>query len=333
MTASSYRAAGVDLEAASQAKDLFKEHVRSTFGPQVLSDIGSFGSLFELQGYDNPVLVSSTDGVGTKIKLAFWLDRYDTIGHDVVNQSVNDILTNGARPLFFLDYIAVDKLDPYTSEKIVKGIAEACKKVNCALIGGEIAQMPGVYTKGSFDLVGFIVGVTERKSLLNNSSIQTGDVLIALPSSGLHTNGYSLVRKIYQLEEDASALNVYHQDLGRTLGESLLEPHLSYWPTLEPAIPLLKGMAHITGGGLVENIKRMIPKGVDPKIHYDSWKTPPLFEIIQTKGHIEDVEMWSVFNMGVGMVLACDQSQTNSLLGMIPGSWEIGEVVESTNTE
>jgi phosphoribosylformylglycinamidine cyclo-ligase len=333
MAASSYRAAGVDLEAASQAKDLFKQHVRSTFGSHVLSDIGSFGSLFELQGYENPVLVASTDGVGTKIKLAFWLDRYDTIGHDVVNQSVNDILANGARPLFFLDYIAVDKLDPYTSEKIVKGIAEACRKVNCALIGGEIAQMPGVYTEGSFDLVGFIVGVTERKSLLDNSTIQIEDVLIALPSSGLHTNGYSLVRKIYQLEEDTSALDVYYQDLGRTLGESLIEPHLSYWPTLEPAIPFLKGMAHITGGGLIENIKRIIPKGMEPKINYRSWKVPPLFEIIRTRGHIEDSEMWSVFNMGVGMVLACDPSKANSLLDMIPESWKIGKIVKSVSTE
>ena len=329
MPGKSYLACGVDLDAAACAKELFKPHVRSTFGPQVLSDVGSFGGLFHLQGYRDPVLVSSTDGVGTKVKLALWLDRFDTIGHDVVNQSVNDIITNGARPLFFLDYIAVDTLVPGQAEEIVKGIAEACRQVGCALIGGETAQMPGVYLPGAFDLAGFIVGAVERDALLDSSTIQEGDTLLGLPSSGLHTNGYSLVRQALGLEQDPSPLQAHHPELGRTLGEALLEPHRCYWPLLEPALPLLKGMAHITGGGLMENLKRMLPQGLEARIDYGSWDVPPLFRTIQQRGDIADDEMWRVFNMGIGMVLACAPDHAGSVLRSLPEAWVVGQAAAS----
>ena len=329
MPGKSYLASGVDLDAAACAKELFKPHVRSTFGPQVLSDIGSFGGLFHLQGYRNPVLVSSTDGVGTKIKLAVWLDRFETIGHDVVNQSVNDIITNGARPLFFLDYIAVDTLVPRQAETIVKGIAEACRQAGCALIGGETAQMPGVYLRGAFDLAGFIVGAVERDALLGSSTIQEGDTLLALPSSGLHTNGYSLVRQALGLEQDPSPLHAHHPELERTLGEALLEPHRCYWPLLEPVLPLLKGMAHITGGGLMENLKRVLPRGLEPRIDYGSWDVPPLFRTIQQRGDIADDEMWRVFNMGIGMVLACTPDHADSVLHSLPEAWVVGQAAAS----
>ena len=327
MPGESYLASGVDLDAAAGAKELFKPHVRSTFGPQVLSDVGSFGGLFQLQGYRDPVLVASTDGVGTKIKLALWLDRFDTIGHDVVNQSVNDILTNGARPLFFLDYIAVDTLVPRQAEAIVKGIAEACRQTGCALIGGETAQMPGVYFPGSFDLAGFIVGAVERDALLDSSTIQEGDALLALPSTGFHTNGYSLVRQALGLEQDPSPLHTHHPELGRTLGEALLEPHRSYWPLLEPVLPLLKGMAHITGGGLTENLKRVLPQGLEARIDYGSWDVPPLFRLLQQRGNIADDEMWRVFNMGIGMVLACAPDHADSVLRSLPEAWVVGDAI------
>ncbi|MCZ6788471.1 MAG: phosphoribosylformylglycinamidine cyclo-ligase [Chloroflexi bacterium] len=329
MTGKSYLASGVDLNAAACAKELFKPHVRSTFGPQVLSDIGSFGGLFHLQGYRDPVLVSSTDNVGTKLKLAVWLDRFDTIGHDVVNQSVNDIITNGARPLFFLDYIAVDTLVPRQAEAIVKGIAEACRQVGCALIGGETAQMPGVYTSNAMDLAGFIVGAVERDALLDSSTIQEGDTLLALPSSGLHTNGYSLVRQALGLERDPSPLHTHHPELGRTLGDALLEPHRCYWPLLEPVLPLLKGMAHITGGGLMENLKRVLPQGLEARIDHGSWDVPPLFHTIQQRGDIADDEMWRVFNMGIGMVLACAPDRADEVRRSLPEAWVVGETIDA----
>ena len=331
MAGKSYLASGVDLDAAACAKELFKPHVRSTFGPQVLSDIGSFGGLFHLQGYRDPVLVASTDGVGTKIKLVHWLNRFDTIGHDVVNQSVNDILASGARPLFFLDYIAVDTLVPRQAEAIVKGIAEACRQADCALIGGETAQMPGVYIPNAMDLAGFIVGAVERQNLLESSTIQEGDILLALPSSGLHTNGYSLVHQALDLERDPSPLHTHHPELGRTLGDALLEPHRSYWPLLEPVLPLLKGMAHITGGGLVENLKRVLPQGLEARIDYGSWDVPPLFHLVQQDGDIADDEMWRVFNMGIGIVLACAPDRADQVIRSLPEAWVVGDAAVSQN--
>ncbi len=328
MSRKSYLASGVDLDAAASVKELFKPHIRSTFGPHVLGDIGSFGGLFHFQGYRDPVLVSSTDGVGTKLKVAAWLNRFDTIGHDLVNQSVNDIITTGARPLFFLDYIAVDSLMPQPLEAMVKGMADACRQAGCALIGGETAQMPDVYAPGAFDLAGFIVGAVERDALLDGSAAQEGDALLALPSSGLHTNGYSLVRQVFDLERDPSPLGEQHPGLGRTLGEALLEPHRCYWPLLEPVLPMIKGMAHITGGGLTENLRRVLPAHLDAHINYPSWEVPIIFHLIQQLGSVPDQEMWRVFNMGIGMVLVCVPSHVSEILLTLPEAWVIGEATQ-----
>lgn len=327
MTGKTYRASGVDLDAAANVKELFKPHVLSTFGPQVLGDIGFFGGLFRLQGYRDPVLVATTDGIGTKVKLALWLARYDTLGHDIVNHCVNDALTTGARPLFFLDYIAVEKLVPHQVEALVKGMAEACRTVGCVLLGGETAQMPGIYLPGAFDLAGFLVGVAERDALLDPSTIVKGDALLAIPSSGLHTNGYSLVRAVFNLEEDPSPLMGYYTELGRTLGEALLEPHRSYYPLLEPVLPLLKAMAHITGGGLSENLARVMPKGLAGRIDRETWEVPAIFRLIQERGNIAGDEMERVFNMGVGMVLVCGPERVPEVQRRLPEAWVVGEVV------
>ncbi len=327
MSGNTYLASGVDLDGAAGVKELFKHHIRSTFGPQVVGDIGSFAGLFRLQGYRDLVLVASTDGVGSKARLATWMNRLDTLGHDLVNHCVNDILPSGATPLFFLDYIAVDALVPQQVEEMVKGVAEACRRVGCALLGGETAQLPGIYAPGAFDLAGFIVGVVEQDSILDGSRIQDGDTLLALPSSGLHTNGYSLVRQVFSLERDPSPLYDRYKVLGRTLGEALLEPHRCYWPLLEPVLPLLKGMAHVTGGGLMENLRRVLPKGLDAHIDQGSWQVPALFRLIQERGAIDDQEMWRVFNMGVGMVLVCAPERAGEVRRLLPEAWVVGEVV------
>lgn len=321
-----YLASGVDLDAADQVKDLIKPLARSTFGPQVLGDVGLFGGLFQLQNFREPVLVSSTDGVGTKLKLAVWLDQYQTIGKDVVNQSINDVLTSGARPLFFLDYIAMESLLPERLEALVRGMAEACSEAGCALLGGETSQMSGVFKPDAFELVGFVVGAAEREALLDPSSIRAGDILIGLPSSGLHTNGYSLVRAIFNLEEDRSPLYSAYDELGRTLGEALLEPHRSYWPLLEPALPHIKAMAHITGGGMEDNLERVTPPGLTARVDWSSWETPPIFRIIQAAGNVDLAEMRRVFNMGVGMALVCAPEHASDIVGALPEAWVVGEV-------
>ncbi len=321
-----YLASGVDLDAAAQVKDLIKPLVRSTFGPQVLGDVGLFGGLFQLQNFREPVLVSSTDGVGTKLKLAVWLDQYRTIGKDVVNQSINDVLTSGARPLFFLDYIAMESLLPERLEALVRGMAEACREAGCALLGGETSQMSGVFKPDAFELVGFVVGAAEREALLDPSSIKAGDLLIGLPSSGLHTNGYSLVRAIFNLEEDRSPLYEAYDELGCTLGEALLEPHRGYWPLLEPVLPLIKAMSHITGGGMEDNLKRVMPPGLMARVDWSSWETPPVFRIIQAAGNVDLAEMRRVFNMGVGMVLVCAAEHASGIVGTLPEAWVVGEV-------
>ena len=322
-----YLASGVDLDAADQVKDLIKPLVRSTFGPQVLGDIGLFGGLFQLQNFREPVLVSSTDGVGTKLKLAVWLDQYRSIGKDVVNQSINDVLTSGARPLFFLDYIAMESLLPERLESLVRGMAEACSEAGCALLGGETSQMSGVFKPDAFELVGFVVGAAEREALLDPSSIKAGDLLIGLPSSGLHTNGYSLVRAIFNLEEDRSPLYNAYDELGCTLGEALLEPHRGYWPLLEPVLPLIKAMAHITGSGTEDNLERVIPPGLTVRVDWSSWETPPIFRIIQAAGNVDLAEMRRVFNMGVGMVLVCAAEHASDIVQTLPEAWVVGEVV------
>ena len=328
-----YALAGVDIDTADKAKQLIKQHARSTFRPEVLSDIGLFGSLFQLKGYTEPVLVSSVDGVGTKLKLAAILDRYDTVGIDLVNHCVNDILCCGAEPLFFLDYIAMGKILPQKVEKIVSGLAKACRKVGCALIGGETAEMPGIYQGDDFDLVGSIVGAVEKKDILPKPDIDKGDILIGLPSSGLHTNGYSLVRRVFDLYRNPTRLRVCYPELGRSLGDVLLESHYCYYPELKPLLPGIKGLAHITGGGIPGNLPRILPEGLSARINKGSWVIPQVFQFIEKQGKIDENEMYRVFNMGIGMIIVCSSQQAEKITMSLPESKVIGKVITATKKE
>jgi len=323
-----YTRAGVNISAAAKAKKLIGKLAQATLCPEVLSGVGFFGGLFEFKGYHQPVLVSSVDGVGTKLKIASALERHDTIGVDIVNHCVNDILTCGAEPLFFLDYIAMGKLVAEKVAAIAQGLAQACREVGCALIGGETAEMPGLYGGGDYDLAGFIVGVVEKTKIIRGEAILAGDSLIGLPSSGLHTNGYSLVRKIFG--ETRKALDVYYPELGRTLGEELLEPHRCYYKELKPLLPVIKGMAHITGGGLIDNVPRILPQSVAARFDSRSWTVPPIFELIQERGNVDQREMYRVFNMGIGMVVACPPDNANQVTQALPEAKVIGEVVRQT---
>ena len=328
-----YALAGVDITSADATKELIKQHVRSTFGPEVLNDIGLFGGMFEFKGYNNPVLVSSADGVGTKIKIATLLNKYDTVGVDLVNHCVNDILCCGASPLFFLDYIGMGKLVPEKAAQLAGGLAQACRNVGCALIGGETAEMPGVYRGDDYDLVGFIVGVVEKDQILNGSTITPGDSLLALPSSGLHTNGFSLVRKVFKVESEPYLMKVFYPELGRHLSEELLEPHRCYYPQLKPVLPLVKGLAHITGGGLIGNLPRILPEGIGALIEKNSWSIPPIFDLIKRRGDIEEAEMFRVFNMGIGMVIVCDSASVDRITETLPDALIIGKVIEASDGE
>jgi len=288
--------------------------------------VGFFGGLFEFKGYQQPVLVSSVDGVGTKLKLALALGKHDTVGIDIVNHCVNDILTCGAEPLFFLDYIAAGRLNPEQVGEVAKGLASACREVGCALIGGETAEMPGLYTGEDYDLAGFIIGVVEKSRIIQGKKIAAGDTIIGLPSSGLHTNGYSLARKIFG--ETSSALNTVYPELGRTLGEALLEPHRSYYNQLKPLLPLIKGLAHITGGGLIGNVPRVLPDGLTASFDSRSWSVPPIFNLIQQRGNVDREEMYQVFNMGIGMVIICSKDNVDHFTQMLPEAKVIGEVIK-----
>ncbi|MFC2066598.1 phosphoribosylformylglycinamidine cyclo-ligase [Chloroflexota bacterium] len=322
----SYATAGVDIDVAAKAKELIGKQARSTFRPEVLGDLGFFGGLFEFKGYKKPVLVSSVDGVGTKLKIACALARHNTIGIDLVNHCVNDIFTCGAEPLFFLDYIAMGKLVPEQVEAIAQGLAQACRDAGCALIGGETAEMPGLYAVEDYDLAGFIIGVVEKEKIIIGKTISAGDAIIGLTSSGLHTNGYSLARKVFG--ETASALNKYYPELGRTIGEALLEPHRCYYHQLKPLLPLIKSMAHITGGGLVENVPRVLPQGLTAQFHSQTWTVPPIFQLIQQHGKVDVDEMYRVFNMGIGMAVICSPGNVSQLTGQLPEAKVIGEVVK-----
>jgi phosphoribosylformylglycinamidine cyclo-ligase len=324
-----YTDAGVNIEAAARVKKLISQHARATYGPQVLSGVGFFGGLFEFKGYKEPVLVSSVDGVGTKLKIASALGRHEGVGVDIVNHCVNDILTCGAEPLFFLDYIAMGKLKPEAVEAIARGLASACRDAGCALIGGETAEMPGLYAGEDYDLVGFIVGVVEKDKLILGKTIVAGDTIIGLPSSGLHTNGYSLVRKIFGVEP--SVLNTNYPELGRTLGEALLEPHRCYFKQLKPLLPMIKGMAHITGGGLIDNVPRVLPGGLAAKFNSKSWTVPPIFNLIQQRGNVDRDEMFRVFNMGIGMVIVCSPKDVSHFTKALPEAKIIGEVVKQAD--
>jgi len=301
-----YKETGVDVEAGYKAVDLMKSHVKKTMRPEVLADIGGFGGLFSLEGmkYEKPVLVSGTDGVGTKLKIAFLMDKHDTVGIDCVAMCVNDVVCSGAQPLFFLDYIALGKLVPEKVEQIVKGVSDGCIQAGCALIGGETAEMPGFYPEDEYDLAGFAVGIADKDKLVTGERIKPKDILIGLASSGIHSNGYSLVRKIFNINKEV--LGEYGDVLGKPLGEELLKPTRIYVKTILTLIKKynIKGIAHITGGGFIENIPRMLPDGVKAVVHKGTWPVHPVFRLIQEKGNVPEKDMYNTFNMGIGMVLA-----------------------------
>jgi len=334
-----YARAGVDIDAGGRLAARIKDLVRSTGRPEVLAGVGPFASLFHLAGYRDPVLVASADGVGTKVKIAAAMGRFDGVGVDLVNHCVNDILTSGAEPLFFLDYIASSDLGEEEKLMAVRGMASACRDVGCALIGGETADMPDVYTPGSFDLVGFIVGVVERDRIIDGSHIEEGDLLLGVPSSGLHTNGYSLVRKIFGIgvgadaEAERAALYRTYPALGLTLGEALLVPHRCYYRELKPLLPQLKGIAHITGGGLIDNVPRVLPDGLAARFDRGGWRVPPIFTLIQEQGKVGEEEMRRVFNMGLGLVLVCAPTEVDALKSQLPDAMVVGQVVPQTGEQ
>ena len=326
MKKQAYRQAGVDLDASQDVKRRIGDIVARTHGPEVLAGVGAFGAMYSFTGYADPVLVASTDPVGTKLKLAVMTGRYEDIGTDLVNACVNDVIVCGANPLFFLDYINMSSLRPEVVVTLVEGMARACEDVGCALIGGETAEMPGVFADNNFDVSGFVLGVVERSEMIDTSKIEEGDVLIGVPSNGLHTNGYSLVRHVYGLDSDPSPLYEFRPELGETLGDALLRPHPPYFNQLKPVFGMVKGIAHVTGGGLIENVPRMLPNGLAARLDTDSWPIPPIFTQIQEDGGIPRDEMYHVFNMGLGMVLACDSSCVPEVLGLVTGAMEVGEV-------
>ncbi len=327
-----YRDAGVDISEADRAVHFIKRHAAKTLTSGVLTSIGSFGAGFALKGMRNPVLVSSADGVGTKLKLAFATGRHDTIGEDLVNHCVNDIAVQGARPLFFLDYFAVGKLDAQVCGSVVSGIARGCKKNGCALIGGETAEMPGMYASGEYDLAGFIVGAVEQKKMLTGETIQAGDVLLGLPSNGLHTNGYSLARKLF-FEVGGMKPDSKIPEFSGSVADELLKVHRSYLKPIQALIEakFLKGAAHITGGGLTDNIPRILPRGLGVEIDPSSWPTQPIFELLKKLGNVPDEDHRRTFNLGVGMVLVVAEKKigfvSKLLRGMREPFYQIGLAV------
>jgi len=331
-----YRQSGVDIDAGNETVRRIKSLARGTFTPGVLSEIGSFGGLFKLDRdrYQEPVLVSSADGVGTKLKVAFMTGRHDTVGADLVNHCVNDILVQGAEPLFFLDYLATGRLSPDVAEQVITGVARACRENGCALIGGETAEMPGFYADGEYDIAGFIVGVVDRPKLIDGRAIVPGDVLIGLPSTGLHTNGYSLARRVC-FDMAGWQPDTFVAELGTTVGDALLATHRSYLPVVRPLLAGggLKGLAHITGGGVTENLPRILPEGCAAEIDRVAWSVPPLFRLIQQHGGIATDEMFRAFNMGIGMVAACAAQDADRLIADLSAAGEaavrIGRVIRS----
>ncbi|MEZ5287089.1 MAG: phosphoribosylformylglycinamidine cyclo-ligase [Vicinamibacterales bacterium] len=328
-----YKTSGVDIDAGNETVRRIKGLAKGTFTPGVLSDIGSFGGLFSLgSAWRDPVLVSSADGVGTKLKLAFMTGRHDTIGVDLVNHCVNDILVQGATPLFFLDYLATGALSPDVAEQIVKGLARACQANGCALLGGETAEMPGFYARGEYDLAGFIVGAVERASLITGAGIVPGDVLVGLPSSGLHTNGYSLARRIV-FEALGLQPDSHVPDLGETVAEALMRPHRSYLPVVRPLLGggAVKGMAHITGGGITDNLPRILPAGTAARIDRRSWRTPAIFRWLGEAGSVPEMDLRRAFNMGIGLILVVSPEQVDAVQAALLDAGEanaavIGEV-------
>lgn len=320
-----YKSAGVDVEAGYKAVELMKGHVKSTFRPEVLTDIGGFGGLFSIakaKDMEEPVLVSGTDGVGTKLKIAFEMDKHDTIGIDAVAMCVNDVVCSGAEPLFFLDYIACGKNEPEKIAEIVSGVAEGCRQSGCSLIGGETAEMPGFYPVDEYDLAGFTVGIMDKAKSIDGSRICDGDVLVGIASSGIHSNGYSLVRKVFDINKES--LNKYYDELGTTLGEALLTPTKIYVKTVLELIKNVdvKGLSHVTGGGFIENIPRMMPKGCKINIQEGSWDIIPIFGLLEKLGNVERMSMYNTFNMGIGMVAAVKAEDAEKALKVLG---ELGE--------
>ena len=320
-----YRQSGVDIDAGNETVRRIRSLARATFTPGVLSDIGSFGGLFRLdrEAFREPVLVSSADGVGTKLKVAFMTGRHDTVGADLVNHCVNDILVQGARPLFFLDYLATGRLSPEIAEQVIAGVARGCRENGCALIGGETAEMPGFYSDGEYDIAGFVVGVVERARIVDGRTIVPGDVLIGLPSAGLHTNGYSLARRVL-FERAGFEPGDLVPELGTTIGDALLAPHRSYLRLILPLLDgaLIKGMAHVTGGGITDNLPRILPEGCDAAIDAAAWDIPPIFTLLRSRGGIELTEMFRTFNMGIGLILVCAPGSRDEVLGLLADAGE-----------
>jgi phosphoribosylformylglycinamidine cyclo-ligase len=330
-----YRQSGVDIDAGNEVVRRIRSLARGTFTPGVLSEIGSFGGLFHpgAVGLTDPVLVASADGVGTKLRVAFLSGIHSTIGTDLVNHCVNDILVQGAQPLFFLDYLATGRLDPDVALQIVEGLARACRDNGCALLGGETAEMPGFYADGEYDVAGFIVGAVARDAVIDGRTIAPGDVLIGLPSSGLHTNGYSLARQI-AFEVAGLAVADFVPELGMSIGEALLVPHRSYLPVIRPLLPsrMIKGMAHITGGGITDNLPRVLPPNTSARIHRSAWTPPAIFGWLQRTGRVPEADMLRTFNMGIGLIVACAPEHESQLLERLRHAGEsnaarIGEIV------
>lgn len=328
-----YKAAGVDVTAGYKGVELMKKAVQATYTNAVISDIGGFGGLYapQIKGMEEPILVSGTDGVGTKLKLAFLMDKHDTIGEDCVAMCANDVICTGASPMFFLDYMALGKNIPEKVATIVAGVAEGCKKANCSLIGGETAEMPGFYPVDEYDLAGFCVGIVDKKKIINNKTIEIGDKVIGLKSSGVHSNGFSLVRKVFDVNKEN--LNEYIESLGCTVGEALLEPTKIY---VKPILKLIeqvkvKGISHITGGGFYENMPRMLREGVALKIDKNSYEVPPIFKLIAERGNIPERDMYNTFNMGIGMAVIVPESEVEKSLEILKEAGEeaylIGEVI------
>jgi phosphoribosylformylglycinamidine cyclo-ligase len=334
-----YKKAGVDIAAGNEAVERMKKHVKRTFRPEVMTDLGGFGGLFgfDKDKYKEPVLVSGTDGVGTKLKIAFAMDKHDTIGIDAVAMCVNDIIVQGAEPLFFLDYLACDRVIPEKIEAIVKGIADGCQESGCALIGGETAEMPGMYAEGEYDIAGFTVGVVDKDKIIDGTFISPGDVLLGLPSSGVHSNGFSLVRNLL-LEEKGYKLHDHVDELGDKLGNVLLTPTKLYVKTVLSLLAqvTIKGMAHITGGGFIENIPRVLPGNVNALIDFGSWPILPIFELMQREGEISHTDMFRTFNMGIGMVIVVSEDQAAKTIELVEAlgekAYRIGKVTEGDRT-
>ena len=327
-----YTAAGVDIDAGARLVPRLRALAAEASRPEVVGGVGAFAGLFDLSAYRAPLLAASTDGVGSKVLVARALGRYESVGEDLVNHCINDVLTAGAKPLFFLDYLAGNGLSEEQKVALVRGVARACRRAGVALLGGETADLPGLYRDGDFDLAGTMVGVIEGGRPIDGAEIAGGDLILGLPSNGLHTNGYSLARAVFGLDgEDRTAalarLTALEPELGEPLGEALLRPHLSYWPLLEPVLPWCKGIAHITGGGIAGNLVRVLPPGTTAVVHRGRWPVPPIFGLIQRTGGISAAEMWDVFNLGMGLMLVVREGDLARVEEALPGALRVGEVV------